>query len=128
LRYVAEHPVKLEGDNPEITRGLRTLRTQFYLNLALVQLQASHFTDVIKSSSLVLELEDLSDSDKTKAFYRRGMAYGKSREEELAVEDMKRALELSPNDTAIAKELKATRAQQKLRKEKEKKAYGKMFS
>jgi peptidyl-prolyl isomerase D len=128
LRYVDEHPVQLEGDNPETIRGLKSLETQFHLNLALVQLKASYFDDAIKSSSVALELDGLSDKDRAKAFYRRGMAYGASREEDMAVEDLKRALELSPGDAAISNELSFMREKQKLKREKEKMAYGKMFS
>jgi len=56
------------------------------------------------------------------------MAYGQSREEDLAVEDLEKALEWCPNDVGIANGLNAMRARQKLKREKERTAYGKMFS
>jgi peptidyl-prolyl isomerase D len=118
----------LEGDNPDTIDGLKSLQGQFHLNLALVQLKASYFDDAIKSAGSALELDGLSDKDRSKAFYRRGMAYGASREEDMAVEDLKRALDLSPGDVAISNELSFMRERQKDKREKEKRLYGKMFS
>jgi len=116
---------------PFQTKGinLRALLIQPYLNLAFVQIKSTQYADAIKPSSSVLELEEhLSDSDKARALYRRGMAYGQSREEDLAVEDLEKALEWCPNDVGIANGLNAMRARQKLKREKERTAYGKMFS
>jgi peptidyl-prolyl isomerase D len=128
LRYVDEYPTLNEGDNPETFKYLKGLRIQFHLNLALVQLKANLPADAIKSSSRALDIEEITQQDKAKAYYRRGQAYGKLRDDELAIEDLKRALENNPNDAAITHELNATRLRQKTRREKEKKAFSKMFS
>ena len=125
---MAEHSVENEGDNPETIKALKAIRIQFHLNSALVQLKANHPSDAIKSTSNALEIEDLSDSDKAKAYYRRGQAYGKIKEDELAIEDLKKALELNPNDSGVINELNAAKNRQKMRREKEKKAFSKMFS
>lgn len=84
--------------------------------------------DAIKSTTNVLEIDGLSESDKAKAYYRRGLAYGKTREDELAIDDLKKALGLSPKDAKIVNELNAAKLRQKARRDKEKKAYAKMFS
>jgi peptidyl-prolyl isomerase D len=125
---VAEHSVENEGDNPEIIKALKAIRIQFHLNSALVHLKANHPSDAIKSTSNALEIGDLSDSDKAKAHYRRGQAYGKTKEDELAIEDLKKALELNPNDSGVINELNAAKNRQKMRREKERKAFSKMFS
>jgi peptidyl-prolyl isomerase D len=125
---VAEHPVENEGDNPETIKALKAIRIQFHLNSALVQLKANHPSEAIKSSSKALEIEGLSDSDKAKAYYRRGQAYGKIKEDEAAIEDLKKALELNPSDSGVINELSAAKNRQKLRREKERKAFSKMFS
>jgi peptidyl-prolyl isomerase D len=125
---VAEHSVENEGDNPEIIKALKAIRIQFHLNSALVHLKANHPSDAIKSTSNALEIGDLSDSDKAKAHYRRGQAYGKTKEDELAIEDLKKALELNPNDSGVLNELNAAKNRQKMRREKERKAFSKMFS
>ena len=128
MRYAAERSGENEGDNPETIKTLKAIRIQFHLNSALVHLKANHPSDAIKSTNKALEIESLSDSDRAKAYYRRGQAYGKTKEDELSIEDLKRALELNPNDSGIINELSAAKNRQKLRKEKERKAFSKMFS
>jgi peptidyl-prolyl isomerase D len=128
LRYAAEHPVEVEGDHPETIKALKAIRIQIHLNSALVLLKLNNSAAAIKSATYALEIEGLSDSDKAKAYYRRGQAYGKAKEDSLAIEDLKKALEFNPNDSGVNAELNATRTRQKLRREKEKKAYAKMFS
>lgn len=127
MRYVAEHPVEEEGDNKETIAGLKALRIQFHLNLALVALRAENYSDVIKSASHALEL-DLSKNDQAKAYYRRGQAYGEMKDDKAAIEDLKRAAELTPEDTGVQHELEAARRRVRERREKERKAYAKMFS
>jgi peptidyl-prolyl isomerase D len=128
LRYVDEYPVEITGHNPETYKALKAIRIQFYLNSALVQVKANLTADAIKSATNALEMEEITPQDKAKAYYRRGQAYGKGKEDELAIEDLKKALELNPNDAAILGELATARTRQKARREKEKKAYAKMFS
>jgi len=128
LRYAAEHPVENEGDNPETIKALKAIRIQLHLNSALVQLKSDHPSDAIKSTNNALEIEGISDSDKAKAYYRRGQAYGKVKEDESAIKDLKMALELNPNDSGVISELNAAKNRQKMRREKEKKAYAKLFS
>jgi peptidyl-prolyl isomerase D len=128
LRYVAEHPVEVEGDNPTTLTALKSIRNQLYLNIALVHLKAQQYADTIKACTRVLELTPLTDAEKAKALYRRGVAYGKTREEDVAVADLKAALELNPKDAAVVAELNAVRKSVKVRREKEKAAFSKMFS
>jgi peptidyl-prolyl isomerase D len=128
LRYVAEHPVDVEGDNPTTLTALKSIRNQLYLNIALVHLKAQQYAETIKACTRVLELTPLTDAEKAKALYRRGVAYGKTREEDGAVTDLKAALELNPKDAAVVAELNAVRKSVKVRREKEKAAFSKMFS
>ena len=125
---MAEHPVEEEGDNPETIKALKAIRIQFHLNCALVQLKANRYSDAIKSTTNALETEGLTDADKAKAYYRRGQAYGQAKEDELALQDLKKALEFNPNDAGVIAEMNAAKNRQKMRREKEKKAYAKMFS
>ena len=128
MRYAAEHPVETEGDNPDTIKALKALRISLHLNSSLVQLRLNNAAESIKSATYALEIEGLSDSDKAKAYYRRGQAYGKAKEDGMAIEDLKKALEFNPNDSVVTAELNAAKTRQKLRREKEKKAYAKMFS
>ena len=125
---MAEHPVEEEGDNPETIKALKAIRIQFHLNCALVQLKANRYGDAIKSTTNALETEGLTDADKAKAYYRRGQAYGQAKEDELGLQDLKKALEFNPNDAGVIAEINAAKNRQKMRREKEKKAYAKMFS
>ena len=125
---MAEHPVENEGDDPQTIAALKALRIQFHLNSALVQLKSNKAADTIKSASNALEIEGLSESDKAKAYYRRGQAYGRSKEDDFAIDDLKKALALNPSDAGVLNELDAAKKRQKERREKEKKAFSKMFS
>jgi peptidyl-prolyl isomerase D len=93
-----------------------------------MHLKANHPNEAVKATSNALEIDGLSDSDKAKAYYRRGQAYGKTKEDNLAIEDLKKALELNPNDGGVIAELNAAKSRLVARREKEKKAYSKMFS
>ena len=93
-----------------------------------MQIKSSRPADAIKSASNALEVDGLTDADRAKAYYRRGQAYGKCKEDELAVEDLKRALEIIPEDAGVLGELNAAKQRIKMRREREKKAYAKMFS
>lgn len=123
-----EHGKENEDDDPQTITALKAIRIQFHLNSALVRLKANQPAEAVKSATNALEFTGLSDSDKTKAYYRRGQAYGKIKEDDLAIEDLKRALALNPNDSGVIAELNAAKNRQKLKREKEKKAFSKMFS
>ena len=125
-----EYPVPKEGDDPGTFKALKAIRIQFYLNSALVQLKTNLATDAITSCTRALEMDgaDLSTQDMAKAYYRRGQAHGKANEDESAIEDLNKALELNPGDPGIITELNAARQRQRVRKEKLRKAYSKMFS
>jgi peptidyl-prolyl isomerase D len=125
---VAERPADDEGANPETLQALKSLGIQLHLNSALVQLRVNNAAEAIKSATNALEIEGLSNSDKAKAYYRRGQAYGKQKEEELAIADLKKALDFNPNDGGVLSEYNAAKTRQKSRRDKEKKAYSKMFS
>lgn len=62
-----------------------------------------------------------------KALYRRALAQAYLKTEEQAEKDLVEASTLVPEDTAIAAELTKIRQQRKEKREKEKKAYKKMF-
>ena len=98
------------------------------LNTALVHLKAGSPRAAIKTCTDLLENDSITEADETKAYYRRGQAYGKVKEDELAIEDLKKALEYTPKDAGVIAELNAAKARLKARREKEKAVYSKMFS
>jgi peptidyl-prolyl isomerase D len=127
LRYVAAHHAK-DTDDPNITKELTALGIRLHLNSALAQLKTNQDAEVIKSTTRALEIDGISESEKAKAFYRRGRAHERGNEHELAVEDLKRALALNPNDSGVLAELNCAKDGLKMRREMEKKTYSKIFS
>lgn len=63
-----------------------------------------------------------------KALYRRALAHVVLKEDEEAEEDLVRANELVKDDKAILGELHKVRQREKDKKEKEKKAYKRLFA
>jgi peptidyl-prolyl isomerase D len=62
-----------------------------------------------------------------KALYRRAIAHIFMKEEDKAESDLVKAAELIPNDAAIIAELEGIKRRKKELRDKEKKAYKKMF-
>jgi peptidyl-prolyl isomerase D len=62
-----------------------------------------------------------------KLYYRRGCSYSQLHNYEDAVSDLQQALTLNPKDTTIAKKLKEIKQLLEAKKQKEKRAYSKMF-
>ena len=69
----------------------------------------------------------LSDADKVKALFRRGQAYVSLKDDESAEKDFKEALKFG-GDAAVKGELAKLVKRREAIKEKQKKAFGKMFA
>jgi len=63
-----------------------------------------------------------------KALYRRALAYGTLKNDEDAEKALIDALALAQDDVAISAELERVRQRQKAKRDKERKAYKKMFA
>lgn len=70
----------------------------------------------------------MKPADHAKALYRRALARVQLKDEEEAEEDLRTAAKLAPEDKAIASELAKIKEAQREHKEKQKKAFKKMFS
>jgi peptidyl-prolyl isomerase D len=70
----------------------------------------------------------LSEADRVKALYRRGLAYVALKDDESAEKDFSEASKLSPGDKAVSTELAKLRKRAQELREKQKKAFGKMFA
>ncbi|TFY76160.1 hypothetical protein EWM64_g7855 [Hericium alpestre] len=71
---------------------------------------------------------ELNDADRTKALYRRGLAYGLLKEDDAAENALIEALTHAKDDKAIAGELEKVRNRKKEKRAKEKAAFKKMFA
>ena len=98
-------------------------------NAALAALKSTppNNTLAVSLTSKALTISDLTPEEKGKALYRRALAKTALRDGEGASQDLKTALEAVPGDANITRALKTAEDAQKARKEKEKKAYSKMF-
>lgn len=84
----------------------------------------NRYADVVKDCSLVLAVQP----DNVKALVRRGNAYLNQSDFELAQDDLKKALELNPDDSVIKKLLQDLKLRKIALKEREKKVFKNMFS
>ena len=74
-----------------------------------------------------LNVDALTPAEKGKALYRRALGKLQLKDDESAEKDLKEALVAVPGDAGVLKALKDVEVRQKVRKDKERKAYGKMF-
>ena len=100
-----------EQNNESLKRDIESLKCLCHLNLAACQLLGTNMRGAIKNCADALEIEP----NNVKAFYRRGQAYTKLKEYELAIDDLKKAAELDPGNRGIAKAL--TEAKKSFRNE-----------
>ncbi|KAL8745496.1 MAG: hypothetical protein Q9190_002377 [Brigantiaea leucoxantha] len=128
LRYLNEYPEAKDEDPGELSGQLTTIRFTLHSNSALLQNKLKSFEAAEKSASLALELGKIPNSDRAKAYYRRGLASLGLKDNEQAVNDFETALKLAPGDAAIAKELSAVKKKLTEQAKKEKAAYKKFFS
>ncbi len=113
--------------SPENIDRLNKAKLSAYLNLSLVALKLNKNKEVIKAATNALESEAIEDKQKSKALYRRGLAYSKVKDNESALKDLNSSLELTANDPAILKAIQDVKKSEKARKEKAKAAMSKFF-
>ncbi|KLP07998.1 putative CPR6-member of the cyclophilin family [Fusarium fujikuroi] len=127
LRYINEDP-DLENQPQSIKDDLKALRFSLNNNSALLNIKLEAWDDAARSASAALDVEGVKDADRAKAFYRRGLANIRLKDEEAALRDLSEANTLAPNDSAITRELNAVRTKAAARAAKEKAAYKKFFA
>jgi len=132
VRYLDVHPVMPDDSGPELKASFDALLTPLLLNSALAALRAqppsaSNARVAVDSTTRALRIQ-LSNADKAKALYRRGLAHSSLKEENEAERDLVEASKLVPEDQAITNELSKIRQRRKEKKDKEKAAYKKLFA
>lgn len=127
LRYLYEYTEPQEGDSPELAKQVTSLKFALHNNSALMAIKLNDFDTAISSATKAIEVEGVSDADKGKAYYRRGLARKNKKNEDEAVKDLQEALKCVPGDAAITKELNDVKKRAKDRAEKEKAQYKKFF-
>lgn len=129
LRYLNEEPDAKEGEEAaDLRRKLDALRFTLNCNSALLNLKIESWEEAERSAAAALAAGGISDAEKAKALYRRGVALVKLKDEDAAVAALEQARKLVPGDAAVAKELDAVKKQTAARLAKEKAAYKKFFT
>ncbi|KAF9116675.1 Peptidyl-prolyl cis-trans isomerase D [Mortierella sp. AM989] len=130
IRYLNEKPAFDDDDAPEYIKEYYSVKIPCYLNHGFSALKLGRPETTIKDMTVILELDPQysSNSDKAKAYFRRGSAYLKINDLESAKSNLEQAKKLSPTDAGVLKELEVVQAKLAAKREKEKKAYAKMFA
>ncbi|KAF8471185.1 cyclophilin-like domain-containing protein [Kalaharituber pfeilii] len=109
LRYVKKYSAPRGNDPKELLGQLTTLKFTLYSNAALLQNKIGNFRDADESATKALEVESITDKDKAKAHFRRGVAKVGLKDDAAALEDLTKANELVPGDAAVVKELETVK-------------------
>jgi len=108
----------------ELKAASRDIRKSSHLNIAAAHLKKEDWKEVVKHCEKVLEIE----SDNIKALYRRAQAYLHTQDLLEADLDVKRALNLQPENAEMQALNKRIKLAQKELNKKEANLYSKMFS
>ncbi|KAI5867108.1 cyclophilin-like domain-containing protein [Durotheca rogersii] len=128
LRYLNEEPEVKDEDPADTRQKLDALRFTLNCNSALLNLKLEAWAEAERHASAALAVSGVSDAEKGKALYRRGVALIKLKDEDSAVQSLEEAHKLVPGDAAITKELDVVKKQAAARLAKEKAVYKKFFS
>lgn len=127
LRYLHEYPEPLDNDPPELGPQLIKLRVSLHTNSSLLQYRLERYKESYQSAEKASLVAGISDAEKGKALYRKGLALKGSKDEEGALLALEEASKLVPGDAAVKNELAAVKKAAADRKAKERKAYSKAF-
>jgi len=129
IRYLQDYPESpLEETPSDANKELNQLKITLQSNSALCYNKLQDFGSAVTAATAALETPGITDAEKGKAYYRRALARGGSKDEEGALTDLEEALKLVPSDSAITNELNRMKAKTAERERKEKAAYKKFFT
>ncbi|KAI0074261.1 peptidyl-prolyl cis-trans isomerase Cpr7 [Panus rudis PR-1116 ss-1] len=131
IRYLDVHDPLPEGVPPELPDSINALLAPLLLNSALAAIKlggADNAQIAFKNTTRALDELELNGADKAKALYRRALAEIVLKEDDDAEKDLVEASQLVPDDKAIASELAKVRQRKKEQRDKEKKAFKKLFA
>lgn len=130
LRYLNEYPAANENDPEDLQSKIDSLRFTLHSNSALLANKAKRYEEAEKWAGFAIDAapKDAKDTDKAKAYFRRGQARVALRDLEQALKDYETAAKLAPEDAAIKAELAKTKKILHDSIKKEKDVYKKFFS
>ncbi|KAG6041782.1 peptidyl-prolyl cis-trans isomerase cpr6 [Claviceps citrina] len=127
LRYLNED-ADLDKEPASTKQTLDALRFSLNNNAALVSIKLEAWDEAIRHATSALAVAGSSDADRAKAFYRRGLAHSRAKDEESALADLEAAHKLAPSDGLVSSTLKTVKVQVAAKAAKEKAAFKKFFS
>lgn len=131
IRYLDYHTALPEDSPPELRDSFDVQLSALLLNSALAALRAGGGANArlaLRSTDRALSNLTLNDTDKAKAHYRAGLAHVQIHEDDEAEESLVKAHALVRDDKAIAHELEQVRGRLRVKRDKEKAAFKKMFA
>ncbi|KAG5651669.1 Peptidyl-prolyl cis-trans isomerase cyp40 [Sphagnurus paluster] len=133
IRYLDVHPVLPEDTSQALKDSFNALLAPLLLNSALAAIRSqppsSENAEIaVKNTTRALDRLELNTADKAKALYRRALAKVILKDEDTAEKDLQEASKLVPEDAAIASELAKVKQRKKEKRDKEKKAFKKLFA
>jgi peptidyl-prolyl isomerase D len=132
IRYLDLHwPLPEEGPEELRTSYIELFRPCL-LNSALAAIKiqptsSANSTTAVANTTRAINQFDLKPADGAKALYRRALARVQLKDDEQAEQDLLQARGLAPEDAAINAELAKIKETRKQQRDKEKKAFKKMF-
>ncbi|GJJ14785.1 hypothetical protein Clacol_009053 [Clathrus columnatus] len=129
IRYLDVHMELPEGTEETVAQGYKSILSSLLLNSSLAALKETSPNYIVAETNTTRGLTQLqlSDGDKAKALYRRALARSGMKSEDEAESDLVQANQLVPSDQLIVAELAKLKELKKQRREKEKKAFKKLF-
>lgn len=122
LRYMDHAWDKGMGD--EGINNMQKTRESLLTNSAAARLKLNNYEGAIRDCNFVIN----QNENNVKALFRRGQAYMGQNSLEQALEDLSKAHRLEPSDAGIKNAYLSLKKKLAERKEKERKAYARMFS
>ncbi|KAK3678897.1 peptidyl-prolyl cis-trans isomerase cpr6 [Recurvomyces mirabilis] len=127
LRYLHEYPEPLENDPKDIGNQMAQLKISLYSNSSMLEYKLNMLRESASSADKALAVPGIDDKQKAKALFRKGVAAKDSKNEDEALKCLQEAEKCNPGDAGIKNELAAVKKAGAARREKEKKAFSKMF-
>ncbi|TBU57916.1 peptidyl-prolyl cis-trans isomerase [Dichomitus squalens] len=131
IRYLDYHVDLPEGAPQELRDSFDAQLAPLLLNSALAALRAGGSANArlaLRVTDRAIANLNLNDTDKAKAYYREGLAHVAINEDDEAEEALAKAHALVKDDKGILHELEQVRGRLRAKRDKEKKAFKKLFA
>ncbi|CAI1516266.1 hypothetical protein SEUBUCD646_0J02240 [Saccharomyces eubayanus] len=127
LNYINEYMPEPDLDK-EKNEEFTDLKMKVYLNLSLALFNLERYDDSITYATYLLEMYNVPNKDRAKAYYRRGNSYLKKTRLDEALQDYRLCKEMNPDDKVIEQRIEYVENIMEVKKEKTRRNISKFFS